>query len=84
MEETNQDSLASYLGMNHKQLHSLLRVSGLVASLHGKQSQLKRSQGYSLLSWSHLLVNQRLNGYFYTINVNKKRYFWIGLGSLKK
>jgi hypothetical protein len=38
MEEADQDSLASYLRINRKQLSSLLLVASELASLHGQRS----------------------------------------------
>jgi hypothetical protein len=83
MEETNQDSLASYLRLTHKELRSLLLATGL-AQWHGKQFRILRSQGHSTYSWQQFLVEQSLPVYFDSMTVNKKRHFWIGLGSLKK
>jgi hypothetical protein len=83
MKETNQDSLASYLWLTQKELHSLLLATGL-AHLHGKQFRILRSQGNSSYSWQHFLVEQSLEGYFNSMTVNKKRHFWISLGSMKK
>jgi hypothetical protein len=83
MEETNQDSLASYLRLTHKELRSLLLATGL-AHFHGKQFRILRSQGHSSYSWQQFLVEQSLEGYFDSMTVNKKRHFWIGLGSMKK
>ncbi len=57
MEETNQDSLASYLGLTHKELCSLLLATGL-AHFHGKQFRILRSQGHSSYSWQQFLVKQ--------------------------
>ena len=84
MEETDQDSLASYLGITHKQLHSLLLASGL-ASYHGKQFRLHRSEGSSLsYSWQQFIVEQSHEGYFDGYSVNKKKHMWAGLGLTKK
>ena len=84
MEETHQDSLASYLRLDHLELRSLLLATGL-ASLHGKQFRLNRSMGQCFYSWQQFLVQQGLgDGYFDNMNVNRKRHCWIGLGSMKK
>jgi hypothetical protein len=83
MEETNQDSLASYLWLTHNEVCFLLLATWL-AHLHGKQFRILRSQGHSLYSWQQFLVEQSLEGYFDSMTVNKKRHFWIGLGSMKK
>jgi hypothetical protein len=83
MEDTHQDSLSSYLRLNHKQLRSLLLASGL-AGLHGQQFRINRNQGHSSYSWQQFLVEQSLEGcYFDSFSIKKKRQFWIGLGSLK-
>jgi hypothetical protein len=83
MEETHQDSLASYLRLKHEELRSLLQASGL-ASLHGKQFRMNRNQGHSPYSWQQFLAEQSIEGYFDRISINKKRHFGIGLGSMKK
>jgi hypothetical protein len=85
MEETDQDSLASsYLGITHKQLRSLLLASGL-ASYHGKQFCLRRSEGRSLsYSWEQFMVEQSHEGYFDRCSINNKKHMWIGLGLTKK
>jgi hypothetical protein len=65
MDESNQDSLASYLRMNHQQLCSLLLATGL-ARLHG---------------WDNFCAKQSLEGhYFDAMVVNDKRHYWIGIG----
>jgi hypothetical protein len=84
MEESHQDSLASYLRLNHAQLRSLLLTIGL-ASLHGTHFRINRNQGGSNYSWQQFLVEQGLEGvYFDSFSIKKKRHFWIGLGSAKK
>jgi hypothetical protein len=84
MEETDQDSLASYLGITHKQLRSLLVVSGL-ASYHGKQFRLHRSEGRSWsYSWQQFIVEQSHDGYFDRYSINNKKHMWVGLGLMKK
>ena len=83
MEDTHQDSLGSYLQLNHGQLRTLLLTTGL-ASHHGKQFRIDRNQGGSTYSWQQFLVEQSLEGYFYSFSINKMRHFWIGLGSMKK
>jgi hypothetical protein len=83
MEETHQDSLASYLRLNKTELRSLLLASGL-AHLHGKQFRMNRSEFQSSYSWQQFLVEQSLDGYFDSMTVNKKRHLWIGLGTNKK
>ena len=83
MEDSYPDSLASYLRLNHEELRSLLLASGL-ASLHGKQFRINRSESQSSYSWQQFLVEQCLDGYFDSMTVNKKRHIWIGLGSIKK
>ena len=84
MVETDQDSLASYLGITHKQLRSLLLASGL-ASYHGKQFRLHRSEGRSLsYSWQQFIVDQSHEGYFDSYRINNKKHMWIGLGLMKK
>jgi hypothetical protein len=84
MEETDQDSLASYLGITHKQLHSLLLASGL-ASYHGKKFHLRKSEGRSLsYSWQQFIVEQSHEGYFDRYSINNKKHMWIGLGLRKK
>jgi hypothetical protein len=83
MEDTHQDSLASYLRLSHQDLRSLLVTSGL-ASLHGKQFRIHKSMGHSTYSWETFLVEQSLDGYFDSMIVNKTRHCWIGLGSIKK
>ena len=84
MVETNQDSLASYLGITHTQLRSLLLASGL-ASFHGKQFRLHRSEGSNFAySWQQLIVEQNHEGYFDRYCVNSKKHTWVGLGLMKK
>ena len=84
MEETDQDSLASYLGITHKQLRSLLLASGL-ASYHGKQFRLCKSEGRSSsYSWQQFIVEQSHEGYFDRYSINNKKHMWIGLGLTKK
>jgi hypothetical protein len=81
MEETNQDSLASYLGIKHEKLRSLLLASGL-ACLYGKQFRLNQKQRQSGYNWGQFLVDQRLEGcYLDKFEIKKKNYPWIGLGS---
>jgi hypothetical protein len=78
MEETDQESLASYLGITHEQLqHSLLLASGL-ASYHGKQFRLCKSEGRSLsYSWQQFIVKQSHEGYFDRYSINNKKHMWI-------
>ena len=84
MVETDQDSLASYLGITHKQLRSLLLASGL-ASYHGKQFRLCKSEGRSSsYSWQQFIVEQSHEGYFDRYSINNKKHMWIGLGLTKK
>ena len=84
MEETDQDSLASYLGITHKQLRSLLLASGL-ASYHGKQFRLCKSEGRSSsYSWQQFIVEQSHEGYFDRYSINNKKHMWIGFGLTKK
>ncbi len=83
MVETDQDSLASYLGITHKQLRSLLLASGL-ASYHGKQFRLHRSEGSSLsYSWQQFIVEQSHEGYLDHYSVKNKKHLWVGLGLMK-
>jgi hypothetical protein len=82
MEDSQQDSLASYLRLNKTELRSLLLASGL-AHLHGTQFRMNRSEFQSSYSWQQFLVEQSLDGYFDSMTVNKKRHLWIGLGSFK-
>jgi hypothetical protein len=84
MEETDQDSLASYLGITHEQLRSLLLASGL-ASYHGKQFQLHRSEGHNLsYSFQQLIAKQSHEGYFDCYSIKNKKHLWVGLGFMKK
>jgi hypothetical protein len=83
MEDSQPDSLASYLRLNKTELRSLLLASGL-AHLHGTQFRMNRSEFQSSYSWQQFLVEQSLDGYFDSMTVNKKRHLWIGLGSFKK
>jgi hypothetical protein len=84
MEETDQDSLASYLRITHKQLRSLLLASGL-ASYHGKQFCLHGSEGRHLsYSWQQFIVDQCHEGYFDHYSVKNKKPMWVGLGLMKK
>ncbi len=83
MEDSQPDSLAAYLRLDHQELRSLLLASGL-AVLHGKQFRMNRSEYQSSYSWQQFLVEQSLDGYFDSMTVKKKRHLWIGLGSIKK
>jgi hypothetical protein len=83
MDETDQNSLASYLGIKHKKLRSLLLASGL-ASFHGEQFRLNPKQGNSVYSWEQFLVKQSLTVYFDVFTINRKHHYWIGLGSMEK
>jgi hypothetical protein len=84
MEETDQDSLASYVGITHKQLCSLLLASGL-ASYHRKQFRLQRSEGCNLLySLQQFIVGQSHEGYFDRHNINNKKHMWARSGLTKK
>jgi hypothetical protein len=79
MEETDQDSLTSYLGITHKQLRSLLLASGL-ASYHGKQFRLCKSEGRSSsYSWQQFIVEQSHESYFDRYSINNKKHMWITL-----
>jgi hypothetical protein len=71
LEETNQDGLASYLGINHQQLCFLLLAAGL-ARLHQFQTHSKR------VGWDTFCVEQSLEGYFDIMAVNNNRHSWIG------
>jgi hypothetical protein len=85
MEETDQDSLTSYLGITHKQLRSPLLASGLASYYHGKQFRLCKGEGHSLsYSWQQFFVEQSHEGYFNRYSINNKRHMWIGLGWTKK
>jgi hypothetical protein len=76
MDESNQDSLSSYLGMNHQQLCSLLLATGL-APLHGQKFQILRNH----FGWDNLCVKQTLEDYYFdAMVVNNKRHYWIGIG----
>ena len=77
-DDTNQDSLASYLGINHQQLRSLLLATGL-ARLHGRLQHFRTQRNHSS-GWDSFRVEQSLGGYFDTMVVNKDRHYWIGLG----
>ena len=81
-DDTNQDSLASYLGINHQQLRSLLLATGL-ARLHGRLQHFRTQRNHSS-GWDSFRVEQSLGGYFDTMVVNKDRHYWIGLGSESK
>jgi hypothetical protein len=84
MEETNRDSLACYLRITHQQLRSLLLASGL-ASFHGKQFRLHRSEGRHLsYSWQQFIVEQSHEGYFDRYSIDNKKHMWIGLGTMDK
>jgi hypothetical protein len=84
MEETNRDSLACYLRITHQQLRSLLLASGL-ASFHGKQFRLHRSEGRHLsYSWQQFIIEQSHEGYFDRYSIDNKKHMWIGLGSMDK
>ena len=84
MEETDQDSLTSYLGITHKQLHSLFLAFGL-ASYHGKQFRLQRSEGRNLsYSWQQFIVEQIHEGYFDLYSINNKKHMWAGLRLTKR
>ena len=83
MDETDQSSLASYLGIKHKKLRSLLLASGL-ESFHGNQFRLNPKQGNSVYSWEQFLVEQSLTVYFDVFTINCKHHYWIGLGSMEK
>jgi hypothetical protein len=77
MDEFNQDSLASYLQMNHQHLRSLLLATGLTR-LHGQKFQIVRNY----FGWDNFCVEQSLEEghYFDTMVVNNKRHYWIGVG----
>jgi hypothetical protein len=77
MDESNQDSLASYLRMNHQQLRSLLLATGL-ARLHGQKFQILRNH----FGWDNFCAEQSLEKghYFDAMVVNNKRHYWIGVG----
>jgi hypothetical protein len=84
MEETDQDSLVSYLGITHNQLRSLLLAYGL-ASYHGKQFRLQRSESRNLsYSLQQVIVEQSHEGYFDCYSINTKKQRWAGLGLSKK
>ena len=63
MEDSQPDSLASYLQLKKTELRSLLLASGL-AHLHGTQFRMNRSEFQSTYSWQQFLVKQSLDGYF--------------------
>jgi hypothetical protein len=85
MEETDQDSLTSYPRITHQQLCSLLILFSGLASFHGKQFRLHRSEGRSLsYSWQHFIVKQSQEGYFDRYSINSKKYKWASLGLMKK
>jgi hypothetical protein len=76
MDESNQDSLSSYLRINHQQLRSLLLATGL-ARLHGQKFRILRNH----FGWDNFCVEQSLEGhYFDAMVVNNKRHYWIGIG----
>jgi hypothetical protein len=71
MDESNQDSLASYLRMDHQQLRSLLLATGL-ARLHGQKFRILRNH----FGWDNVCVEQSLEGhYFEAMAVNNKRHY---------
>jgi hypothetical protein len=74
MEETNQDSLALYLRINHQQLRSLLLATGL-ASLHGRLQQFRTQMDHS--DWDTFCVKHSLGGYFGAMSVNSKRHYFL-------
>jgi hypothetical protein len=79
MDETNQDSLASYLQMNHQQLRSLLLATGL-ARLHGLLQKFQILRNH--FGWDSFCFDQSLEqGYYFdAMFVNNKRHYWIGIG----
>jgi hypothetical protein len=83
MDETDQDSLASYLGITHRQLCSLLLASGL-ASYHGKQFWLHRSGCNLSYSFQHFIAKQSHEGHVDCYSFNNKKHMWVGLGLMKK
>ncbi len=62
MEDSQPDSLASYLRLNKTELRSLLLASGLAHHLHGTQFRMNRSEFQSSYSWQQFLVEQSLDG----------------------
>jgi shikimate kinase len=72
MDETNQDSLALYLQMNHQQLCSLLLATGL-ARLHERLQKIQTLRNHS--GWDTFCVKQSLEGYYFdAMVVNNNRH----------
>jgi hypothetical protein len=75
MEDTDQDSIATLLGITYKQLHSL------PFSLWVGKLSWEAVLSYS---WQPFIVEQSHEGYFDRYSINNKKHMWIGLGLTKK